>query len=429
MDKEKPFLFEDVVYERINPTVSQHSSHYSSDPSSEAATESSDRSSETYTNQFTDQPPEQENIPDPPFHTWTYEYPVLALSYARDGQTLAVGYDKTVDLYKPVSGAHLHQFLESGFISALAFTPDSRSLAIGSTHIDPDILGLVRVFDLEKRRLRYQMTYPHPLRLVRFNERYLVVGVSDDDDFFSQEGALYVYHNGEVLRHFEYQGSIFDFAWTKEGCLVGYSDSQGSVVESYNLDSGNRTWRLTFGEAGTNFTLSADEKYLAVCCEDGSVRLFERPHERVVYSWSFSQPVRQALFAPDGRIIFCRDEKIEVHKITPVEGDDDPESKELTEFYFPQGRLPEYEHTEEQSLVLEEEIGLLGMRDKMILAIGESCAVVYEYPSLGLVKEWRAPVGFGFKFGGLTPDGFGGLLGACDAEYVYGKAVLMTLKE
>ena len=421
MDKQKPFLFQDVAYEKLDPITSQHS--YPPDPSYPT-----DPSNPTiYHNQFTENPPEQKNIPQNPLHSWTYDHPILALSYARNGQSLAIGYDKTVDLYKPVSGAHIHQFLESGYISAIAFAPDSRSLAIGSTHIDPDILGLVRVFDLDKRRLRYQMTYPHPLRLVRFSERYLVVGVSDDDDFFSQEGALYVYQDGEILRQFEYQGSIFDFVWTKEGCFVGYSDSQGSVIEGYNLDSGNRTWRLTLGEVATNFALSADERYLVACCEDGSVRLFERPYQIAVYAWSFSSPVRQALFAPDGRLLFCRGERIEVHSLAPIQGDDDEESKELNEFYFPQGRLPEYEHTEEQSVVLEEEIALLGMRENVILTISEGKTMMYEYPSLGLLKEWTAPEGYGYKFGGLTPDGFGALLAACDAEYRYGKVVLMTL--
>ena len=413
MDKQKPILFTEP------PKLQQKLSQKWAEIYEQLNEQSADPSEAVY-----DQP---EPAPETPFHSWTYDHPVLALSYARNGQSLAVGYDKTVDLYHPVSGAHLHQFLESGYISALAFTPDSRSLAIGSTHIDPDIPGLVRVFDLEKYRLRYQMTYPQPLRLVRFNDRYLVVGISDDDDFFDQEGALYVYQDGEVVHHFEYRGSVFDFVWTKEGCFIGYSHSEGSVLEGYNLDSGNRTWRLTLGEVATNFSLSADEKYLAVCCEDGSVRLFERPYQIAVYTWSFPDPVRQALFAADGRLVFCRGERIEVHSVAPIEGDDDQESKELTEFYFPQGRLPEYEHTEEQSVVFEEEIALLGMRDERILAISEGKTRVYEYESLGVLKDWESPEGYGYKFGGLTPDGFAALLAACDSEYRSGKVVLMTL--
>eukprot|EP00741_Cyanophora_paradoxa_P017089 tig00020952_g16506.t1 len=196
---------------------------------------------------------------------------VCCVSFSQDGRLLATGCNNTAQIYDVESGKEVAVFYDEGrdgengappaegkedsYVRAVCFSPDNRFLAAGAED------RIVKVWDIENRRLRYAFT-GHELDIYSLD--------------FSRDGRFLVSGSGDC------RAKLWDIANAKCLYTLGTDESgpkdgvtsvaispDGRLVAAGSLDRIVRLWDATTGQCVERFEGHSDSVYSVAFSPDG----------------------------------------------------------------------------------------------------------------------------------------------------------------
>ncbi len=196
----------------------------------------------------------------------------VALSNVRELAAYPSGDRQSVELHDIRTGSKSTIPGSNSQIRAIAFSPSDSRLAVG------DALGSVQIRNLKSE--------------VPVEESSIDLGAE-----------MRRHSSSPGIRHIEFDTTEQQFAVVGDSRDVFIVDvKSGDLVESLSGHA-QATWSVKY---------SLDGKYLATCCADGRVILWERGRDgktTLLRSWEFDDEVRDICFSPDGDLLAvgCRD--------------------------------------------------------------------------------------------------------------------------
>ena len=192
---------------------------------------------------------------------------VQALAFSPDGALLASGsHDQTIRLWDRQTGQCLKTLRgHTGCIQALAFSPDGTTLASGSH--DHTI------------RLWNRQTNQCVQTLTGHRDRVLFVAFSPDGKFLVSGGAddtvrSWLLETGQCVRHLETNLNwALAIALSPDGQMLATA-SDGNTVKFWQLQTGEGIGTLPYTRKVWSVAFSPDGRLLATASEDHTVRLW-----------------------------------------------------------------------------------------------------------------------------------------------------------
>jgi WD40 repeat protein len=230
---------------------------------------------------------------------------VRAAAWCPDGRTFVTGdKDGNVRRWDAATGRSLGpEFREPDAVTALALSPDGRTLLTVSTKIDSTggVKTTARFWDVATGEgLGEPLPYPGAIATAAFSPNGRTVVTADEDRFQSWDVATRR-PLGNPVRH---KGSILALAFSPDGhtLLVGGNDRSARL---YDPATGQTVGQPLAHQAAVRaVAFSADGRLMLTASPDGAVRLWEaaldRPLGRRLWHESY---LRTAVFSPDGRTV------------------------------------------------------------------------------------------------------------------------------
>jgi WD40 repeat protein len=238
---------------------------------------------------------------------------VNTVAFTPDGQFAltgsGTGYDKeiSVRLWNPATGEELRRFEgHTGFIRRALYSPDGRFLATSSND------GTARVWDAASGKELFQI------------KGYLIglgLAFSPDSRWLAlnqgREATLYEVATGNLLRSFSgHQDFVTSVAFSPDGrfLLTGCRDKTARL---WDIETGASLRQLTGHKGGgispqwgdILVSFSPDGKYLLTGSEDKTARLWDAKTGAVLRQFvGHSQAISAISFSPDGRWIVTASE-------------------------------------------------------------------------------------------------------------------------
>jgi WD40 repeat protein len=221
---------------------------------------------------------------------------VDSLAYSRDSRYLALGRrDGTVLVWNPPRAQSLHELKgHQGPAWQVAFSPDSQTLASGGSD------GTVRLWDMTSGKpLRVFREHPAAVKGVAFrpNGRSVVAACDDGTvnvwDKDKDTGRPTFSFRGELRNPFYawFSPDAQRLAWS---CLDGVMNVWDTTTGRLEITEQTNTWQLR------SVAFTPDGKRMALACYDGTVRLLDATGREMLTIFAHSSVVAHAVFNHDG---------------------------------------------------------------------------------------------------------------------------------
>ncbi|MEV4678056.1 serine/threonine-protein kinase [Actinomadura sp. NPDC049382] len=231
-----------------------------------------------------------------------------------DGRTVAAGgLDSTITLWDVATGRVLRTIRRTGWVGALAFSPDGASLASSST--SP---GQLLVWDVASGRLKVNVrTGEFGLNALAYSPDGRTIAGSNPD------ARLFDAATGRTRAEFDLGHSgVNAVAFSPDGGTVAvgvdgyYKKPPGRTVQLLDGRTLRRRGRLTGHTANvTGVAFGADGRRLASCGADSTVRIWDVAARRAVRVIDAGEArVRDVRLSPDGASVLgaCSDRTVRV---------------------------------------------------------------------------------------------------------------------
>jgi WD40 repeat protein len=269
---------------------------------------------------------------------------VVRVIFSHNGKMLAsTSYDGTVKLWDR-KGTLLHDFsidrgLGTSFGPSIAFSPDDKTIAIGSNIVDGDKekkVNTLALWDLKGHRLIPNIKSRTPVYNVAFYGNNTLLSTTGGVILWNRKGqvlhALRFPHSRAQTAAFSPDGEIVIggdrenniFLWNRKGQLIHkiltemassyeftfspdskiFTTTNGSsFVTLWNREGQKiRTLSESQGKVG-DITFSPDNKMLATVSLDGTVKLWDLKGHLLNTLSGHQKGVESAIFSPDSKII------------------------------------------------------------------------------------------------------------------------------
>ncbi|MEX2141112.1 MAG: c-type cytochrome domain-containing protein [Pirellulales bacterium] len=248
---------------------------------------------------------------------------ITAVSYSPQGDLIAVGRYRTVELLASGTRAVRQSIPQRGAVNELAFTQDGTRLIAASG--ETGLVGEVTIWNIAERKrthtLRGHKDIVYALA-VSPNGKLLATGSYD------QTIKLWDLDSGSELKTLTgHNGAVFGLAFHKNGRVLA-SASGDRTVKLWDIERGVRL--DTFGQPTLDqytVAFSPDGRFVAAGGVDNRIRVWklsdtvaEGTNEIVVARFAHEQPIVKLSYSPDGQTIVtaAEDRKVKLWQADKV---------------------------------------------------------------------------------------------------------------
>ena len=251
---------------------------------------------------------------------------VMSVVFSPDGQLLAsASHDGYVRLWSVSSRRSLPSLFHGGWVRAIAFSPDSKTIVSGGG----DQIGSIALWDVtNSRRIKEFSGHRDIVESIGFSpDGQMLVSTSRDRTVKLWDvGSQKIFNS--LTKH---KNVVYDIAFSPNGDMFATSSNDNTIklwdtssretIEDYRISGGDiRALALAF---------SPDGKYLAYACTDYTVRLWSVVERKETKLRGHDGVVTSVVFSPDGKtlasgshdrtIILWKLSHFNIHPSTPID--------------------------------------------------------------------------------------------------------------
>ena len=216
---------------------------------------------------------------------------VNSVAFSPDGRWLAAGSsDKTARVMEVSTGKEVSSLEFGSIVNSVAFSPDGRWLAAGSSD------KTARVMETSTGKEISSLEFGHSVNSVAFSPdgRWLATGSVDKTAHVME--AL----TGKEVSSLDFGGEVRSVVFSPDGRWLA-AGSDGKTARVIEASTGKKLSSLHFGGTVESVAFSPDGRWLAAGSSDKTARVMEASTGKEVSSLEFGGVVKSVAFSPDGR--------------------------------------------------------------------------------------------------------------------------------
>ncbi|MCZ2526253.1 CHAT domain-containing protein [Streptomyces sp. HB2AG] len=220
---------------------------------------------------------------------------VLALDVHPGGGLLATGSRRWLRVWNAATGRKVWEKSSKGWscsVGAVAFSPDGRHLAAGSTD------NQARVWAMDADEPVFRFPHGHFVNAVAFSpdSRHLATGCADGTV------QLWDTETGEPVARVKHRLAVKGLAFSPDGALL-LSGSEDRTARVWDTAAWEPRLEIRHKHFVLGVAFSPDGRSLASCSEDRTAQVWDTEAWAQRFSVRHARGIRSVAFAPDGTLV------------------------------------------------------------------------------------------------------------------------------